>query len=345
MSISSQRICYAIGLAAWGAKSAQEGLPVLEHFEPEAVIDTPSAPQVAKAERFPDGQDARIGPLYYIATVPMLFSPAHSILFLDKFFERTTVGAAPDYRRYYTAEDIPNDPAGPYLCLWKRTARTGLDHNLCCSNGIVTGIALEKTPGSPMKLSVHCAFGARNLVEASPAAATWEIDRRNGNFDPVPEGGTSFYITAPGGSPAEFKVHTFHLSLSGAFTPHFWKGQTPDRFSRGAVALSGDITLRDIVDQVESLTAALEGSSSKEGIFSFGANAGFGFNFRLTSGLASEDEITRNGTFKFSGVSLPGSSGPVGMLFNVKAGRAYMPPAPPEEPGGGSHGGPEPGEE
>jgi hypothetical protein len=339
MSISAQQISYAIGPAVWGAKSAQEGLPVLDHFEPEPVIDTPSAPQVAKAQRFPDGQDVKTGPLYYIATVPMLFSPAHSILFLDKFFERTTVGAMPDYVRTYTAEDIPGDPAAPYLCLWKRTAKVELDHSLCCSNGIVTGIDLEKAPGSPVKLTARCAFGARSLIEPSPASSAWEINRTDGNYDPVAEGNIRFYISPPGGAAVEFKVHTFHLSLSGAFTPHFWDDQTPDRFSRGLIALSGDITLRDIVDQVETLTAVLEGSTSKNGIIWMGGNAVFAFNFNLVGGGASEDEITRNGTFKFTGVSLPGASGPDGLSFYVKAGRPYTVPAPAPGPeGGGDHG-------
>jgi hypothetical protein len=323
VGLPENRISYGIGTAAWDAKAQQEGLPLFDHVEPEPITDSASSPQAAHAERFAHGQDCKIGGLYYVAALPMLFSPAHSILMLDKFFENATPGGTPYYDRVYDAEDIRSDPANPFINFWKKTSRPGLDHNLCCNNGIVTGIELAKEPGQTVKLTARCAFGDRSLAEADPGL--WTVDRTHGNYAPVAEGSIVFAVGTPGGTYATYLVHTFHLNLSCEFTPHFWGSQKPDRFSRGKVALSGDITLRDITDQVETFVGWLEGSTVKTGGISLGSYSTVLFNMQIMSGGGVEDETTRQGRFGFTGVYEPTSAYPTGLRWTVRAGRAYTP--------------------
>lgn len=188
MGLPSNRIRYAIGSAGWGLKAAAEGIPVLEHTEPEIVIDQSSAPVIAKSQRLPDGQDTKIGNLYYAWNLPLLFAQAHTRLILDKFFESTVPGAGPNYTRTYQAEDIKADPVTPFANLWKKTAKPSHDHNLCCYNGIVTGIGLSKSPGQPVRLTPRYAFGARSFTEPDPGGSAWTVDRTTGNFVPPAEG-------------------------------------------------------------------------------------------------------------------------------------------------------------
>lgn len=322
MSISSKRISYAVGNAAWDSKAAQEGIPVLEHFEPELVTDAASSPVLARDAALPDGDSFNIGSKYYVCQPPVLFSPAHAILFLDKLFESTSVGVPVNYIRYYEAEHIDSEPSSPYINLWKRTAKVGHDHNLCLYNGLVTGISITKEPGAPLILSPRLAFGARSFSEADPAA--WDINRTDGNTDPVLDGDLTFYVFTPGGAPATFKITHFNVDLSCEFTPHFWGSQNPDRFSRGRKALSGSLTLRDITDQVENFSSCLEGSTTKT-IWILMGNSTLYLNVNLHAGGGGEDEITRHGKFNFTGVYEQDAAYPTGFKFYVKAGRAYTP--------------------
>ncbi len=323
MGISQRRISYAIGSAAWGSKAAQEGLPILEHFEPEPVTDASSAPALARNARLPSGDDFNIGTLYYVCEPSMLFSPAHSILLLDKFFENTVVGVSPNYERTYLTEDVPSDPSTPFINIWKKTGKVGHDNNLCVSNGIVTGITISKEPGRSVVFRSRLAFGARSLTESDPDA--WTINHTNGNFNPFVDGDIIFQIATPGGAYATFKVVSFSINLSCAFTPHFFGSQNADRFSRDKFKLQGEMSLRDITDQVESFTSWLEGSTTKSAALAFGSFATLAFNFNIHAGGASEDEITRHGKFNFTGVYEPDAAIPTGFRFWVKAGRAYTP--------------------
>ena len=323
MSLPSSRINYAIGAAAWGSKAQQEGLLVIDHCEPEQVIDSPNSVEVAKSQRMPDGQDCSIGSLYYVWNLSTVFTPAHAILLLDKFFEGTTVGVAPGYARAYQAEDILSEPLTPYLNVWKKTAKEGHDHNLCCYNGLVTGISLSKSPGKAMTLGARCAFGARSLIEADPGH--WAIDRAHGAINPPIEGAILCLIASPGGTYTIFKVTDFNINLSCEFTPHFWGSQNPDRWTRGKVALSGDIQLRDITDEIETLTSWLEDSTSKSAWLYFGSTASLYLNLKIVGGGAAEDEITRNGKFNFTGIYESTATYPSGFRFALTPGRAYTP--------------------
>jgi hypothetical protein len=321
VSIRASGISYAIGAAAWGAKAQQEGLMVTEHSEPEQVTDTQNSHEVAKSQRMPDARDCSIGTLYYLWNLQTIFTPAHACLLLDKFFEGTAIGAASQYTRNYQAEDIFSEPATPYINLWKKTGKVG--HDVCCYNGLVTGISLAKSQGNAMTLGARCAFGSRSFAEADPGL--WAINRTSGDITPPTIGSGLFFVATPGGSWTAFKVTDFNVNLSGEFTPHFWGAQTPDRFTRGKVALAGDIQLRDIVDQVETFSAWLEGSTARSCWLYFGANASLRMNVKINSGGASEDEITRTGKFGFTGVYESAATYPSGFRFALSPGRAYTP--------------------
>lgn len=296
---------------------------VLEHFEPEPVTDSTSMPTLARDAALPDADSFDIGGKYYVCEPPVLFTPAHAILFLDKFFESTAVGASPNYDRNYETEDIDSEPSTPYLNLWKKTAKVGHDHNLCLYNGLVTGVTISKAPGGPVIMRPRLAFGARSFDEADPA--TWAINRTDGNIDTLVDGDLTYYLYPPGGSPVEFKVTEFSITLSCEFTPHFWGSQNPDRFSRGAKALQGSFTLRDITDQVETISGWMEGSTPKAGMITLGSFATLYFNFNLHAGGGGEDEITRHGKFNFTGVYEGAATYPTGFRLFVRAGRAYTP--------------------
>jgi len=296
---------------------------VLEHFEPEPVTDSTSRPVLARDAALPDADSFDIGGIYYATEFPILFTPAHAILFLDKFFESTAVGASPNYDRYYQTEDIDSEPSTPFLNIWKKTAKAGHDHNLCLYNGMVTGITISKTPGGPVIMRPRLAFGARSFVEADPAA--WAINRTDGNIDPFVDGDLHYYFLTPGGSPAEFKVTEFSITLSCEFMPHFWSSQHPDRFSRGRKAIQGSFTLRDITDQAEAISGWMEGSTTKTGILAFGTYGSLYFNFNVHAGGGGEDAITRHGKFNFTGVYEPAATYPTGFRLFVRAGRTYTP--------------------
>ena len=321
--IAQRKISYAIGGAAWGSKAAQEGLPVMQHFEPEPVMDSSTAPRVANNSRLPAAEEFSIGAMYYTAPVPIAFSPAHAILLLDKFFGNTAVGASPDYTRYYEAEDVPGEASTPFLNIWKRTAKIGHDHNLCAHNGIVTGITISKEAEGAVMMTAHCAFGARSMDEADPSA--WAIDWTHGNTEPVLPGDTYFYIASIGGGFASYAIPAFRVTLSCEFTPHFFGSQNPDRFSRGRMAMEGELSLRDITSEVEDFNAWLEASTTKKAALGLGSNSTLYLNFNIHAGGGAEDEITRNGRFSFTGVYEKDTTYPTGFRWFVKAGRAYTP--------------------
>lgn len=298
---------------------------ILEHFEPEAVTDSTSRPVLARNAALSDADSFDIGGIYYICEPSILFTPAHSILFLDKFFESTAVGSAPFYDRAYETEHIDSEPSTPFINLWKRTAKVGHDHNLCLYNGLVTGITISKEPGRPVIMRPRLAFGARSFAESNPAA--WSINRSDGYIDPIIDGEILCYFSTPGGSLYEFKVTEFSITLSCEFMPHFWGSQNPDRFSRGRKVLQGSFVIRDIVDQVEEISEWMEASTTKTAFFVIGKSAlsMLYFNFNVHAGGGGEDEITRHGRFNFTGVYESDATFPTGFRLNVRAGRPYTP--------------------
>lgn len=324
MGISQRKISYAIGAAAWDSKSAQEGLPVIEHFEPEPVFDQSFSPMAAKAEPMPSGEDVRIGPVYYVCDVPVCFSPAHAILFLDKFFEGASIGGSPNYDRYYTAEDIQSEPDSPYINLWKKTSKEGHDHNLCLYNALVTGITITKEQGKTLRMSARCAFGARSMDESDPG--NWAIDWANGNTDSLVDGQISSYIGDPDGTgTSEYKFTRFNIILSSDFNPHFFSSQNPDRFTRGKIHLAGELELRDIVDQVETFNNWMETSTSRKISIVLGSLAGLGIHCKLHAGGGAEDDVTRRGKYNLTGTYETDATYPTGYRFWVRAGRPYTP--------------------
>jgi len=321
--IAQQKITYAIGNAAWGSKAAQEGIPVSQHFEPEPVMDSSTAPRVANSSRLPASEEFSIGAMYYTAPVPIAFNPAHAILLLDKFFGDTVVGASPNYDRNYEAEDVPGEASTPFLNIWKRTAKVGHDHNLCMHNGIVTGITISKEAEGVVMMTAYCAFGARSMDEADPDA--WAIDWTHGVTAPALPGSTLFYIASIGGGFAAYAIPAFRITLSCEFTPHFFGSQNPDRFSRGKMVMDGELSLRDITSQVEDFGAWLEGSTTKKAAILFGGSTLY-INFKIHAGGGAEDEITRNGRFSFTGIYEKNGIYPTGFRWLVRPKRPYTIP-------------------
>lgn len=322
LGLSETKICYAIGNAAWGAKSCEQGLPIVDHFEPEPVIDAASAPLLAQSTSFPDGRDSKIGTMYYVTEYKIPFTPAHSILMLDKFFENTAAGATPDYTRNYLSGDIRPEPLAPFLNIWKRLKKTGWDRNGCWYNGIVTGISISKTAGQPLLLGARCAFGKRDLTVADPNL--WTINRTDGNVTPPAEGSIRFFCGTSGGTLSEFKVPSFNFNLSCDFTPHFWSSQYPDAFTRGKVALTGDFQLRDIVNQIELMTSYIESSTVRSIIIQMGDYMQLRMNTTLISGGASEDEITRNGKYGIGGITESAATEPSAFALSVIPSKEYI---------------------
>ena len=320
MAISQRRISYAIGTAAWGSKAAQEGLPVVGHFEPEPVFDGTSMPEASGAYRMPRGADMQIGPAYYICDVTIRWSKAHAILFLDKFFGLTSIGASPSYDRTYQAEHIRGEAESPYLCLWKKV---GTDHNLCLYNGIVTGVTISIAAGAFVMLTARCAFGGRSMDEADPG--NWAIDWTHGSTTAARLFDCLFYLASPGGAPAAYKLTHLEATLSAEITPHFWGAQGVDRFSRGRVALSGSFKLRDIDTQIKTLNGWLESSAAKTITAIIGTNAALSMNMKIHSGGGLEDESTRRGEYQFTGINEVSATYPTGYQLFVRPARAYTP--------------------
>jgi hypothetical protein len=323
LGLSETKICYAIGNAAWGAKDITVGLPIVDHFEPEPVIDAASAPLLAQSASFPDGRDSKIGTMYYVADFKIPFTPAHGILLLNKFFESTIDEGTPDYGRYYHAEDINPVPQSPYLNIWKKLKKTGWNHNGCWSSGIVTGISISKAPNQPLLLGARCAFAKRDLGLADPGSTLWPIDW-TGDCTVPKDGNINFYCATPGGTFGLYRATSFNINLSCDFTPHFWGGMNPDAFTRGKIALTGDIELRDITNQVELFTAWLESSATRSIRIEMGNNICLRMNVNIPGGGASEDEITRNGKFGITGVAEETAGMPLAFELYVKPGKEYI---------------------
>lgn len=321
MSISQRRISYALGIAAWGSKAAQEGLPVLSHFEPEPVFDASSAPEASGTYRLPRGGDMQIGPAYYLADVPIRWSKAHAILFLDKFFESTVVGASPNYDRTYQAEHIKGEASSPYLCLWKKTQKIGTNENVCLYNGIVTGITLSIAQGQFASLTARCAFGARSMTEADPG--NWAINWASGSTTAARLHDCLFYLSDPGGASTAYKLTHLEATLSCEFSPHFWGAQMVDRFSRGRIALSGSLRLRDISTEIRIFNGWLQSSATKTLMVTIGTNAVLLMNIKLHAGGGAEDEITRRGEYQFTGVNEATATYPTGLQLFIRPARAY----------------------
>jgi hypothetical protein len=322
MGIAQQKISYAIGNAAWGSKAQQEGLRVRGHSEPEPQFVSPQRPQVVSSEPLPNGQDARVGALWYLWDLPTIFSPAHGCLLLDKLFESVSVGASPYYLRTYIPTQIPREPISPYLNVWKKTGKTGLDHNMCCYNGLVAGVSLSKEPEQAVMLTARSAFGARSLIEANPAH--WEIDW-TGDTTAVKEGDILIAMGPPGESQTEYPVTAFNLSFLCEVTPYFWGAQNPDRFVRSAPRLSGELTFRDKASEIEDFTAALEQSLTKSIYMSLGVRADLNLTVQFDRGAGMEDDRTRHGKFSFTGVCDSAADAPGGFSLTLAPYRLYTP--------------------
>jgi hypothetical protein len=326
--ISSQRIKYA-----WGYGSTRttltydEGAPVKGdvHVPIEKVIDGTSAPTVNQATPGILAGHVDIGGIYYLARVPMIWSPSHAKTVLDVLYENNTPGGSPTYTRTYDLSEVPSEP-GEWMCFWKWTAKA---NNAVCQaarGGVVRGFALEIPQRGATTFTPEIAFYHKNddLV-GWQSGAFWDLPT-TGECSPLLSSQVSLHHgEAGGGSTALAGFRGARITASWAIFPKFWASQEAHKISRGKVAITGEVTFRDTDDEIEVFNAYVEDQTVVKFILSDaigGTGTGIIFNARIMSGGGYEAGGTRLGSYTLLMVRAESGGTPAPLAITISPDRA-----------------------
>lgn len=316
--ISSRRIRYGVGSASdWTTNSLVEGLPVVEHFEPEPVYDSTSG-HVTTEGVIPgvDVDSFQLGAQYYIANPVIYFRAAHARRILDSYFPETVVGGALNYTRVYQLEDAPAIQTTKIFTLNKNTAKSGHDYSDWYTGGLITGFNLSQSQGEPLKLGFRVALCKHSERSGYAANAGWISNFTDGNLD-LQRLSDMTFLFGDTGSPSAININSWSLSLSHEFEPKYWKNNEADSVVRGKPSISGEFTLRDKTSEIDSLRDRARAETASRLFISGTSGFLLDLNLKLHGGQGFEDDITRLGVFRFTGIRNPGGANETPLKFQI----------------------------
>lgn len=239
--INERGITYAIGVGSdITASDMDEGINPYARPVINPVTDGTSLPKTFRPDPGVGIDDYALGPVYYQATIPLLFRPANIRLLMDQYFEDTAAGGATAYRRDYVLSDIPNHPS-EWLSLWKRTEEGGNDENEVYYGGLVHGVTFHLEHGSVLKADFTASF-CRFSNDAA-ASGSWDSES-SGDSTPwrLHDIGN---LIGPSGNLASRNLYDFSLSIRHNIHPNIYSEQYPERITRTNFTIGGHFTIRD----------------------------------------------------------------------------------------------------
>lgn len=321
--ISSRRIRYGVGSSSnWTTYAMVEGLPLIEHVEPESVYDSTSGHVTTEgAKAGVDVDTFQLGAQYYIASPSIYFRAAHARRILDSYFSQTIVGGSPNYTRTYKLEDIEAIHSQKIFTFNKNTAKTGHDYTDFYAGGCITGITLSQSIGEPMRLDFRLALCKRAVIPSQAANAAWITNWTDGNLTLQRLFDMSF-LFGDAGSPSSINITSWSVTLSHEFEPKFWSDDEADLIVRGKPSISGEFTLRDKTSEVEDIRDRIRAETPSRLVIIGTSALSVDINIKLHGGQGYEDDITRYGTIKFTGIRNPSGTNETPLLINLQPQRS-----------------------
>jgi len=253
--INARGITCAIGTGSdIAASDMDEGIECYARPVIAPVTDNTSLPKTFHPDPGVDTDDYQLGTVYYQATIPVIFRPSNIRLLMDNFFENTTAGGSPAYRRDYDIEDIPNHP-GEWLSLWKRTEEGGNDENEVYYGGVIHGVNFHMEERGVLLADFTASF----CRASNDAAATGSWDWETGGDRTVWRHQDISNLVGP--SVASRTLSDFSLSLSHKIHPNFYSEQYPERITRLGSVVLGHVTIRDDSTTTQTFLDAYKNST------------------------------------------------------------------------------------